>query len=82
MATFISHVFTSCIALRIATEMAKFQTVIRPTDIAKWSIQTGTRRAVRQTRRSQHVPVQLFVHCERLKLYINKDKEGIITIEC
>ena len=75
MATFSSCTFTSCRALRIAAESAKFQIVICPTDIAKWSIWVDTRRAVRQMRRSQHVPVQLFVHCKWLKLQA-KDNEG------
>ena len=50
MATFSSCTFMTCRALIIAAEMTKFQIVIRPTDIAKWSIRVDTRRAVRQTR--------------------------------
>ena len=38
MDAFSSRAFTSCRALRIATGMAKFQIIICPTDITKWSI--------------------------------------------
>ena len=70
-AIFTSRAFTSCGALRIAAEMAKFQIVIRPTDIAKWSIQVDSRRAVRQTRRSQHVPVCGLSYKQRTKKVTN-----------
>ena len=43
MAAFSSRTFTSCRALIIAAETTKFQIVIRPTDIAKWSIRVDTR---------------------------------------
>ena len=54
MAAFSSCEFTSCRALRIATETAKFQIIIYPTDITKQSIRTNTRRAVRQTTIAAH----------------------------
>ena len=75
MAAFSSCAFTSCRDPIIAAETARFQIVVRPTDIAKWSIRVDTRRAVRQMRQLQHVPVQVFVHGERLTLR-TKDKEG------
>ena len=53
---------------------------ICPTDITKWSICTDTRRAVRQMRRSQHVPVQLFVPREWLKLQTMMSQWNAITM--
>ena len=67
--------FTSCRAPRIAAKKAEFHIVIPPANIAKWSIWMDTRRVIKQTRRAQNVPMQLFVHHERLKLQ-RKIKEG------
>ena len=55
----------------------KFQIFVPPTDMARWSIRTG--RAIGQTRQTQRVMVQLFIHRKRLKQ--TKDK-GDVTIEC
>ena len=78
MAAFSLCIVAAIRALRIAAKTAKFQIIVPPTDMARWSIQIGS--AIRQTRRTQRLTVQLFVHCERLKLQ-TKDKEGDITIE-
>lgn len=52
--------------------------IVQIMNIARWSIRTDTRRAVRQTRREQHVPMQPFVNRKRLNLQ-TKDKEGDVT---
>ena len=49
-------------SLRIVAKTAKFQILVPPTDMARWSIRTG--RAIRQMRQTQRVKVQLFVHRE------------------
>ena len=80
MAAFSSCAFTSCRDIIIAAETARFQIIIHPTDIAKWSIRVDTRRAVRQTRRLQHVLVQVFVHGEWLKLQRTKKVTNAIAM--
>ena len=70
----------SPIPISIATETAKFQIAIHPANITGWSIRTDTKRAIKQMRRAQNVPVQLFIHHKRFKPQ-TEDKESDVTIE-